>query len=134
MWKTILLFCLFCLNAKAAAYLDIIKKHCYECHGPEDPDAALNLTIFEDKNSFYVQFDTLKDFYDAVKFGDMPPEDESKMTSAERKIIVDHLGSIIKRIETTASNKTGPTIVRRLTDYEYDNTVQSITGARPKPS
>ena len=58
----------------------------------------------------------------------MPPEDESKMTSEERKIVVDHLGSVIRKIETTAANKTGPTVIRRLTNYEYDNTVKTITG------
>lgn len=128
MLKKVLLLCLFCFTAESASYLAIVKKHCYECHGATDPDAALDLSIFESQESFFIHFDTLRDFHEAVQSGDMPPEEDSKMTPEERKVIVDHLGSVIEKIETTASNKTGPSIIRRLTNYEYDNTVKYVTG------
>ena len=84
MFRKILLICLICLSAESANYLEIVKKHCYECHGKTDPDAALDLSIFESQKSFYVHFDTLTEFYDAVKSGDMPPEDELQPSKEEK--------------------------------------------------
>ena len=127
MYKIVVCFCFFCFSADAN-YLEIVKKHCYECHSGEKLEAALDLSIFESQKAFYIHFDTLVDFYEQVKSGDMPPEDESKMSDGERTIVVDHLGKIIHKLETTAANITGSTKIRRLTNYEYDNTVEAVTG------
>ena len=92
MLKQIILLCLICFTAKSATYLEVVKKHCYECHGKKDPDAALDLSIFETQESFYVHFDTLTEFYDAVKSGDMPPEDEKMPTDEERQKMLGRRG------------------------------------------
>ena len=120
--------CLLVVGADAANFFEITKKHCFECHNPKKNKGDVDLTVFNSTESFFVHYDTLKDFYEQVKSGDMPPEEESKLTAEERKVLVDYLGSVIHKLENSASNKTGPTRIRRLTDYEYDNTVKTVTG------
>ena len=123
-------FCAWCIFASVhgISFQEVMKKNCIECHNDKKSKGDVDLTVFKTTESFYVHYDTLKDFYEVVASGEMPPEDDSNMTAAEKKYLVDYLGKIIHKLENTASNKTGSTRIRRLTGYEYDNTVKAITG------
>ena len=123
-----ILLCIFCVNGYANNFIEITKKHCYECHNPKKEKGDVDLTLFKSTQSFYHYYDLLKDFYSQVKSGDMPPEEDSTMTAGERKVLVDYLGSVIHKLENNASNKAGSTKIRRLTGYEYDNSVKHVTG------
>ena len=115
-------------SLEGSSFHEVMKKNCIECHNEKKRKGDVDLTVFKDTESFYVHYDTLKDFYEVVASGEMPPEDESSMSADEKKYLVDYLGKIIHKLENTASNKTGSTRIRRLTAYEYDNTVQAVTG------
>lgn len=115
-------------SLQSASFHEVLKKNCTECHNENKRKGDVDLTVFKNTESFYVHYDTLKDFYEQVESGEMPPEEDSQMTADERKYLVDYLGSIIQKLENTASNKTGSTRVRRLTAYEYDNSVKAVTG------
>ena len=123
---TMLLCCVFSLQA--SSFKQLLDKHCIECHKPDKMEGDLDLTIFKDKQSYFENYDALLNVYDEVKSGSMPPEDESKLSDSDRKIMTDFLRSTIHALETKSSNQTGPTKIRRLTSYEYDNTVKAITG------
>ena len=116
------------ISVQAASFHEVMKKNCTECHNENKRKGDVDLTVFKNAESFYVHYDTLKDFFEVVESGEMPPEDDSHMTAEERKYLVDYLGKIIHKLENTASNKTGSTRIRRLTSYEYDNTVKAVTG------
>jgi len=128
MRRIALLLCVLCLNGYGNGFIEITKKHCYECHNPKNEKGDVDLTLFKSTKDFYLYYDLLKDFYSQVKSGDMPPEEDSTMSASERKSLVDYLGSIIHKLENNASNKTGSTRIRRLTGYEYDNSVKHVTG------
>ena len=123
-----ILLCIFCVNGYANNFIEITKKHCIECHNPKKEKGDVDLTLFKSTKDFYLYYDLLKDFYSQVESGEMPPEEDSTMSAAERKTLVDYLGSVIHRLENNASNKTGSTRIRRLTGYEYDNSVKHVTG------
>ena len=74
----------------------------------------------------------LKDVYDQLDSKDMPPPEDSSMTEAERKSMTDYLAALFNKLETTSSKQTGPSRIRRLTSYEYDNTVKHVTGLNLK--
>ena len=128
MRRIVLLLCVLCTGGYGNNFIEITKKHCYECHNPKKEKGDVDLTLFKSTKDFYLYYDLLKDFYSQVKSGDMPPEEDSTMTDSERKSLVDYLGSIIHKLENNASNKTGSTRIRRLTGYEYDNSVKHVTG------
>ena len=108
--------------------LELTKKHCIECHNPKKEKGDVDLTFFKSSKDFYRYYDLLKNFYMQVKAGDMPPPEDSKMTVDERKSLVTYLGTVIHQLETKSSNQTGSTKIRRLTGYEYDNSVKYVTG------
>ncbi|MCM8537026.1 MAG: DUF1592 domain-containing protein [Lentisphaeraceae bacterium] len=122
----LVLLCTFSLQA--SPFKQMLDKHCVECHRPDEMKGDVDLTIFKDKQSFYVNYDLLINIYDEVESGSMPPEEDSKMTSTERKSVTDFLGSTIHKLGSTSTNQTGPTKIRRLTSYEYDSTVKAVTG------
>ncbi|MCH2209131.1 MAG: DUF1592 domain-containing protein [Lentisphaerales bacterium] len=124
----LIVFLVFSSNGYTANFLELTKKHCYECHNPNKEKGDVDLTLFKSSKDFYRYYDLLKDYYAQVKSGDMPPEEDSNMTDAERKTLVDYLGSVIHKLESTDSNITGSTRIRRLTGYEYDNSVKHVTG------
>ena len=119
---------IFVSTLQASSFQEIMKKNCIECHNDKKSKGDVDLTVFNSTESFYVHYDTLKDFFEQVESGEMPPEKDSKMTADERKFLVEYLGGIIHKLENTASNITGSTRIRRLTGYEYDNTVEAVTG------
>ena len=112
----------------ANSFTAILSKHCVECHGGKKTKGDVNLTSLKSKESFYIYYDMLKNVLTQVKGEEMPPPEDSSMTAEERKYLVDYLESVFNKLETTATNQVGPTKVRRLTSYEYDNTVKATTG------
>ncbi|MCM8532540.1 MAG: DUF1592 domain-containing protein [Lentisphaeraceae bacterium] len=126
--RNFLLFCLFCVSGYGDDFLKLTKKHCIECHNPKKEKGDVDLTLFKSPKDFYRYYDLLKDFYSQVESGEMPPEEDSTMTDAERKTLVDYLGSVINKLENNDSKITGITRIRRLTSYEYDNSVKNATG------
>ena len=128
MCKFLLLFIFSSQLAWSNSFKTILTKHCLECHGDKKTKGDVNLTSLNSKESFYIYYDMLKNVHTQVKGGQMPPPEDSSMTDSERKYLVDYLESVFNKLENTATNQVGPTRVRRLTSYEYDNTVKSVTG------
>ena len=128
MCRFILLFMCSSQLVLANSFKEILSKHCIECHGGKKTKGDVNLTSLNSKESFYIYYDMLKNVHTQVKGGEMPPPEDSSMTDSERKYLVDYLESVFNKLENTATNQVGPTKVRRLTAYEYDNTVKSVTG------
>ena len=128
MFKVALLLLCSCQLVWSNSFKTIIDKHCIECHGGKKTKGDVNLSYLKSKESFYVYYDMLKNVYSQVKAGEMPPPEDSKMTEDEKKYLVDYLGSVFNKLENTSTNQAGPTRVRRLTSYEYDNTVKAVTG------
>lgn len=126
--RILLLFFLFCVSSYGNDFLSLTKKHCIECHNPKKEKGDVDLTLFKSQKDFYRYYDLLKDFYTQVESGEMPPEEDSKMTAEERKTLVDYLGSVINKLESSDSQIAGVTRLRRLTSYEYDNSVKHVTG------
>ena len=128
MYKIALLLLCSCQLLWSNSFKTIIDKHCLECHGGKKTKGDVNLTSINSKEAFYIYYDMLKNVHSQVKSGEMPPEEDSKMSEEERKFLVNYLESVFNKLENTATNQAGPTRVRRLTAYEYDNTVKAVTG------
>lgn len=73
-----LIVCACCISGFGANFLEITKKHCYECHNPKKEKGDVDLTLFKSNKDFYRYYDLLKDYYAQVKSGEMPPEEYSK--------------------------------------------------------
>jgi hypothetical protein len=59
---------------------------------------------------------------------DMPPEDADQPSEAERKVVMDWIAGIKKRV----SKDPGQFVIRRLNKIEYGNTLRDLFGVDPK--
>ena len=65
-----------------------------------------------------------------INLGEMPPEDEPKLTAEERRVILDWLNPTIERAVKSRQSKGGRVVVRRLNRSEYQNTLSDLFGVR----
>ena len=107
-----------------------LKRNCSECHNESNREGDFDVTVFEDVQSYYIHYDGLKNIYQHVKSGDMPPENEVNISDSDKKFILNYLQETFHKLESSDSQITGPTRIRRLTSVEYDNTVRNITGLK----
>lgn len=111
---------------------EFIRKYCLNCHndnkekGDRSFESLLkNLTNPEET---YV----LEEIVDLLNLGDMPPDEEDVLQplSAERSEFIDTITAYLLSLEESRSP--AETILRRLTRYEYKNTMRDLLGVVPE--
>ncbi|QDU92287.1 DUF1592 domain-containing protein [Lignipirellula cremea] len=106
----------------------VLAKLCFGCHGPEKQEADLRLDqldpdLFEGQDG-----GKWEEVYDQLGGGEMPPKDESQPTAAERKVITDWLHQEMTRAVALQLGTGGGVVMRRLTRYEYNYSLQDLLG------
>ncbi|QGJ72214.1 Secreted protein containing planctomycete cytochrome C domain [Planctomycetales bacterium 10988] len=123
---------LFAPTLSAETFDDLVKpflgKYCTKCHGEEKQKAERR---FDQLGYPIEREDTLYDFQDIVdqlNLGYMPPYGEEQPTTEESQAVVDFLTAKIQ-IEREALRSTGgETILRRMNQREYRNTIRDLLG------
>ena len=105
----------------------LMNKSCIDCHNVKKRKGDLDATMFKTPASIYISFERIKDIYTSVKSGEMPPEDEV-FSESDREHLLAYIEKIIFTLESKPAKVPSTAMVRRLTPYEYDYTIQSITG------
>ena len=115
------------LPAVSAANLkSLMNKHCVECHNAKKNKGDLNLDVFNNQLSIYRGYEIIKHAYESVSFGDMPP-DEDDISQEDKSKLIGFLEKLIYTLESKPANMNKTALIRRLTPYEYDNTITDIT-------
>jgi hypothetical protein len=103
----------------------IFKQHCHRCHATEKPKGdlridRLNPDLIQGKDS-----ERWREVLDRLHFGDMPPETEPPLETADRELLT----SWIVQEQRRAARAANPaTHFRRLTRHEYQRTMQDLLG------
>ena len=105
----------------------LMDKHCVECHNAKKNKGDLNLDVFNNQISIYRGYEIIKHGFHSIVHGDMPP-DEDDISEEERKHLISYMEKLIYTLESKPGNFNKTALIRRLTPYEYDNTVEDITG------
>lgn len=103
----------------------VLKTHCYQCHGPDKQKGNLRIDTLSPDLFDSRAAETWHDVLDAINLGEMPAEDE--LTPTELDAVVGWLTRELKA-SIVARKKSGGNIVRRLTKYEYQNTMRDLLG------
>ena len=113
-----------------AATKPLLDKYCAPCHAGKEPAASLELSArgaslaAVQKDATLWQHALLR-----IKDGSMPPKGVPAPTDAERTALVSDLDAILTDAAIRlAPRDPGFVVARRLTRYEYDNTVRDLTG------
>ena len=114
--------------AEFAAVAEVFEDRCLSCHDRDTPKAGIDLTpLLDPANASYGNHTQLwVRLEKMVARGAMPPENKKPLEAAEKKAILDWFyQSFVLR---EGQGHIGPTPLRRLTRYEFENTLEAVLG------
>lgn len=106
----------------------ILKKACFECHGPEEQEGNIRIDTLDPNLHLGRDADWWNDVFAVVSKGEMPPADSGSLTEEERKKIVDWLSGELQTASIARRDSVTNTTFRRLTRYEYKYALQDLLG------
>ena len=109
--------------------------YCLDCHtGGEDAEGGFDFEAFTTREEVLDRRARWQHLAALIESGAMPPEDSDPLpTEEERQAILAWLDQFLTP-DCGASGSAGRVTIRRLSNYEYDNTIQDLFGIRFKPS
>lgn len=105
-----------------------INKYCIKCHGLENSKGELTLNRLNVELASGRNLERWEEVLDAIKGGEMPPEDERQPGEAEREAVADWIDKRLRMFAEKAGGESPITTARRLTNFEYENTMRDLLG------
>ncbi len=106
----------------------VLEQHCYDCHGGKKTKGGVDLKRLNADPKVAGEFELWNKVLEAMKSGDMPPDDQPGLSAADRQRSLDWLGGAIEQAVRANAGDPGLVTVRRLTNAEYDRTLRDLTG------
>lgn len=123
-----------CLAEEPAEYQTkirpVFQKLCFSCHGEKQQKSDLRIDTLNADLVKGNDAETWHDILNRLNLGDMPPQDAAQPTTAERRLLVDWLTRSLQEAAATKRYAKGRIVTRRLTRYEYQNTMRDLLGVR----
>ncbi len=107
---------------------DFFHRYCGDCHGETDPKAETSLLHFPHSASTEKDWDKVVRALTKLQSGSMPPLDYPQPLPKEREAAVNQLRLKLRNELGSDSNKTLTPNSRRLSNFEYENTIQDLLG------
>jgi len=107
----------------------ILLRRCVSCHGPEDVNGNVRLdTLSTNLVKDSAAAETWHDVLNVLNLGEMPPEDETPLTTKERDILAGWITEQIEHAIRVRRSTGGQVVIRRLNRTEYRNTMRDLLG------
>ena len=102
--------------------------HCVKCHGPDNYKGDLNLHLLDSDLASGKSLDRWELILDALESEEMPPAKEVKPDAGQIKAVTRWIrNGLHDNVEKSANIEPGMT-TRRLTNFEYQNTMRDLLG------
>lgn len=121
-------------DAAAPKYAETVKplmdKYCANCHNAEKHKGSVDLSGFSDNLSVIKDRKLWAKCLEQIENGDMPPDDEPQLEPAQKAALLQQIREISESFDLNdpAFRDPGPSVLRRLSRVEYENTVKALTG------
>lgn len=106
----------------------ILKEHCMKCHGPEKQKSDFRVDTLDPDLISGHDGDHWEEVLNQIHGGDMPPEDEKQLSPAQLGLVSEWLTKELERGAQARSSTGGRGVLRRLTRYEYNHSLQDLLG------
>ena len=106
----------------------LLRKLCADCHGAKKPKGHLQIDRLSHELAAGHDAEAWQDVLDRVNLGEMPPPKSQQPTKAERQTLVRWLTEGLRQAAASRKNSGGRVVMRRLTRYEYQNTMRDLLG------
>jgi len=106
----------------------LIQKHCVQCHGENQPKGnfridTLGANLHEGESAGFWH-----EVLNQVNEGEMPPADQKQLTTEELTTFTSWLEAGLKEAAAKRSSSGGRQMMRRMSRYEYQYTLQDLLG------
>ncbi|MBB73826.1 MAG: hypothetical protein CMJ75_04850 [Planctomycetaceae bacterium] len=103
----------------------LLTRFCTECHSGNEPQGGVRLSEVGRGSLAQVPLAGIEKIADALAFGAMPPVDADQPESQQRRSLTRFFErQLVKR--TARRESVAPTVMRRMTRYEYNNAVRDL--------
>ena len=108
-----------------------VKQFCLDCHNDQKEKGDRSFERFLENPQNPEDLTTLEEILDMLNLGDMPPDEDDVLqpSSAERGRTIDLITQYLFHAED--GRIPSETVLRRLTRYEYNNTLRDLLGVHP---
>ena len=104
-----------------------LAKYCVSCHGPKVQKAKLRLDTLDADLLNGNAVDMWQEVLDLINVNEMPPEESSHQpTVQERQALIALLTAEFRKVLEARRSTGGRNVLRRLTAYEYNNTLRDL--------
>ncbi|MCA9020703.1 MAG: DUF1592 domain-containing protein [Planctomycetaceae bacterium] len=108
----------------------LLKKYCLECHDVATADGEREFETFSLPLKSEQQLITADGIIDQMTLRKMPPEDSEQPTDEERLALIGALRDSIQEARSQFESTGSRTIMRRLSNREYENTLATLFDRR----
>ena len=112
----------------AAEVQPVLKTYCLSCHSGPSPASMLDLTRYANTTDIVAAFATWEHVHSRLERGDMPPGRAPQPTEAERRRVLAWIGDVRHYEAERNAGDPGLVLAHRLSNAEFDYTVQDLTG------
>lgn len=106
-----------------------LAKYCVGCHGPSKQKADLRVDKLDPDMVHGSDTDMWQEVLDLINVSEMPPKEaKAQPKRAERQVIVEALTASLRKAMEAKRSTGGRNVLRRLTAYEYNNTLRDLLG------
>ena len=120
------------MEADFIAVVEVIEDRCMTCHDAETRKGGIDLTpLLHRTNASYGNYTKLWiRLENMVARGEMPPENKKPLRPSQKQAVQDwfHQSFVLRE----GKSHIGPTPLRRLTRYEFENTLEEVLSIRLK--
>lgn len=109
---------------------DFLGRHCLRCHGAEKQKADHDFRAFRLPLAGAAALIEAKDIIDQLTLGEMPPREEPQPSDAERLAVIRALRAGIAAARDGGAAAGARTVLRRLSNREYEHTLATLFGRR----
>ncbi len=102
----------------------LFAKRCVKCHGGEKVKGKVNLKEIANTKQFLAKPELIKQLIEVIDVADMPPEDEPRLTEAQRANLLATLKVQLRAATATVKGERIP--IRRLNRFQYNNAVRDL--------
>lgn len=114
--------------------LPVLEANCFDCHGNGAAEGDFSMAEYDSAMKLLDYRSTWLKVLQRIETGDMPPKDFGEMPKDERGELIGWLSDHLTNIDCGVVSNPGDVTIRRLTRYEYRNTIRDLTGVDYEPA
>lgn len=108
--------------------MPFFKANCIQCHGPEKSKGKITLHSLDGDLSAGHELERWALILEMFESGEMPPEGEKQPSKDERDAVIKWIETGLRDYVKQASQVATAPTTRRLTNFEYQNTMRDLLG------